>query len=211
MPAYDSATLAALEEGRVIKRDLLYVFGKDSNGDNAEFGFWEGEDNITETVVGARDGVNDSRSYVGGGTVVSMPPFPFEAGLVERQIDVVLSGVHSAVLDMVFGNDIRGVRAEVHRAFFDKDDGGLTGTPKAQWSGFVLRAEERVGGAGGAAEISLMLVNSAWMLSQTNSSLRSNPDQKDRASGDLFYKYAGRERQINRVWGQKRGKKGKRK
>jgi hypothetical protein len=207
MSLYDSATRAALAAGPVILRDMVAVYGKDSDGDPVTFGFWKGEDNITTNIVTAVDGSTVSRSFIGGGSLIGVDAIPLVIGLEARTIEVTLSPIHSEVQDMVRGNDIRHAVVEVLRAMFDVSTGGLVSTPFARFLGKVDGAPVATPAEGDEGSITLHCVSNTIELTRTNPARKSDEQQK-RRSGDRFRKYADTAGDIEIWWGEtkKRGR-----
>jgi hypothetical protein len=79
------------------------------------FNFWTGEDNVATSVVSAITGGTGSRNYVGGGTLLEVPPIVDAIGLEARSIEIGLSQIHASVQDMVRAYNIRVATVELHR------------------------------------------------------------------------------------------------
>ena len=69
--SYDVETIAALESGAIVVRDLLTVQGKTLGGSAATFAYWTGEDNVAINVVPAGAETPVSRNF---GEVAALTP-----------------------------------------------------------------------------------------------------------------------------------------
>lgn len=201
MQPYDSPTLAALAAGGIIKRELIYVRGKDNSGSPVNFGFWNGEDDVTISVVSAVDGATEDRSYVGGGSVLSVDPIPLALGLDVRTVQVMLSQIHAGVQSMVRGNDIRHAVAEVHRAHFAVATGQIVSTPFPRHFGKVDGAPIVTPAAGQEGSVTLKIVSNTVELTRNNPALKSDASQSLR-SGDRFRRYADASGEVDVWWGE---------
>lgn len=201
MQPYDSDTLAALAVGGLIKREFLYVRGKDDSDTPVNFGFWNGEDDITVTVVSGVDRTTESRDYIGGGALLTVDPMPLALGLDVNTVQVTLSQIHAAVQSMVRGNNIRHAVAELHRGFFAISTGQLVSTPFPRLFGKVDGAPIATPPAGQEGSIIIKIVSNSIELTRTNTALKSDASQSLR-SGDRFRRYADASGAIDVWWGQ---------
>jgi hypothetical protein len=178
MSLYDSATRSALAAGTLILRDMVTVYGKDSDGDPVTFGFWKGEDDVTTNVVTAVDGSTVSRSFIGGGTLIEVDPIPLVIGLEARTINVKLSQIESHVQDMVRGNDIRHAVVEVFRALFDIAT-GASSRPRSRvsWARSMVR-RSRPRQRGGRLDRSCAASSNTIDLTRTNSSRKATSSRR---------------------------------
>jgi len=190
MTAFDSNTLAALGKSGLIQRHFVFITGKDSEGDAETWGFWNGVGAVSVSVVAAIDGQTGSRTYVGGGSLLAVPPMPFTLGLEARSISLRLSQVHAGVLDMIRGNDIRHGLVEVHRGYFDTGTGQIVSTPFPSFFGKVNRIRENVPAAGSDGAFEISIASTTRDLTLVNTLKTSDESQRLR-SDDRFRRYAG--------------------
>jgi hypothetical protein len=205
--SYDSETVTALESGGLVMRETLTVFGKTLGGSAVPFAYWTGEDNVAVNVVPAGGTTPVSRNFVGGGTLLSIPPIVDAIGVEARSITIGLDHISEAAggpLDMVFGNNIRVAGVEMHRAFFDPSNWGLVSTPTLMFSGRVDGASIEDAPADGEGGLSLECINSAIDLTNTNPAMESDEQQKLRG-GDRIRRYGDTAGQIQTWWGQSKG------
>ena len=201
---YDANTIAALQAGQLVLRDFLTIFGKDGGGDPAEYCFWTGEDDVTTNVVSAIDGSTDSRNFVGGGTLIEVPPIIDAIGLEARSITVTLNQIHASVRDMVHGGRIRTATAEIHRGIKSPATFALVSTPYPPFLGQVDKADVKTPAVGGEGAIELTLIGDTIDLTRTVPSLKSDETQRLR-SGDRFRRYADTAGAVEVAWGTAKG------
>ncbi|MEO9227442.1 MAG: hypothetical protein ABI216_00620 [Devosia sp.] len=201
---YDSATIAALQAGQLVLRDFLTIHGKDSGGDPVDFCFWTGEDDVVTNVVDARDGSTDSRNFIGGGTLLDVPPIVDAIGMEARSIEFGLSQIHAEVQDMVRGNNIRVAVVELHRGVYDPTTWALVSTPFPRFLGRVDGVSIDTAAVGGEGGIRLTAVGDSIDLTRTNPALKSDETQRLR-SDDRFRRYSDSAGDVEVWWGQARG------
>lgn len=202
---YDASTITALQSGALILRDLLYVSGWDSGGSPATWGFWTGADDVSVSVVGALTGTPVSRNYIGGGTLLEVPPIVDAIGIESRSVDFELSQIESNVQDMVRANTIRGGRVELHRGVFSPSTWALVSTPFARFVGRVDTARITTPPAGGTGSIVLSCSDDRVDLTRINPALKSDETQKLR-NGDRIRRYNDTAAEVSIWWGQAKGK-----
>lgn len=201
--AYDVDTVAALESGQIVVREILTVKGKTSGGSAAEFVYWTGEDNIAINVVPAGETTPVSRNAVGGDTLLEVPAIVDAIGVEARSITFGLDHISQAAggpMDMVYGNNVRVARVEMHRALFDPATWNLVSTPVLMFSGRVDGAAVDDAAAGGEGGLSLEVVNSAIDLTKTNPAMES--DEQLKLRGDRFRRYGDTAVPVDTWWGQ---------
>ncbi len=185
-------------------RDYLTIVAKDDDGDPVPFGFWTGADDVTVTVPNL-DGNTESRNFVGGGTLLEVPPVVDAVGLEIRTVTFGLSQIHANVALMVRGHTIRVARVELHRGELGADNGELVDDPELLFAGRVDAAKIEDAAIGGEGRTDIMAVGDVVDLTRTSPMLKSDESQKLR-SGDRFRRYADTAAAVDVFWGQARGK-----
>ena len=201
---YDSDTITALSSGAIVVRDILTVEGKTMGGSAAEWAFWTGEDNVAINVLPLGNTTPASRNAVGGGTLLDVPQIVDAIGLEARGITIGLDHISAdagSPMDMVYGNNVRVARVELHRALFDPATWNLVSTPHRIFAGRVDGASVDDAAAGGEGGLSLDAISSAIDLTRTNPAMESDEQQR-RRDGDRFRKDSDTAGQIERWWGQ---------
>ena len=202
--SYDAETLAALASGELITRDILTVHGKTLGGSAKTFVYWTGEDNITVNVADPEGGSPISRNAVGGATLLNVPPIIDAIGFEVRSITLGLDHTSTATgspMDMVFGNNVRVARVEIHRAAFDPETWNLVSTAHLLFTGRVDGASVDDAAAGDEGGLSLEAISSAIELTKVNPAMESDEQQKLR-DGDRFRQHADTAAQVEAWWGQ---------
>lgn len=200
---FDAPTQAALASGALVLRDLLAVSGKTLGGSAKAFAYWTGEDNASVNVLplGATSEVN--YVFVGGGTLLDVPPIVDAIGLEARSISVGLDHISDAAnspMDMVYGHNVRVARVELHRAVFDPATWNLVSTPHLIFAGRVDGAAVDDAAAGGEGGLTLDLMPSSIDLTRTNPAMESDEQQRLR-SGDRLRRYGDTAGQVETWWG----------
>lgn len=200
---YDAETIAALESGILVLRDFWTAYGRTLGGVAKTFAFWTGEDNVAVNVVPAGSATPVSRQFVGGGTLLEVPPIVDVIGIEARSHAFGFDHISEAAggpLDMVFGNDIRVARVELHRGVFDPETWNLVSTPHLLFAGRVDGADVNDAAAGGEGGLSVRAVLGSVDLTKTNPAMES--DEQQRLRGDGLRRYGDTAASIERWWGQ---------
>lgn len=201
---YDVQTITALSSGQLVMREILTVDGRTAGGAPRQFVYWTGEDDIAINVIPAGQTVPVSRNAVGGGTLREIPAIVDAIGVEARSVSIGLDHISTAAgspMDMVFGNNVRVARVEMHRAFFDPATWNLVSTPVLMFAGRVDGASVDDAAAGGEGGLSLEAIGSAIDLSKTNPAMESDEQQK-RRGGDRFRRWGDSAATVETWWGQ---------
>lgn len=201
---YDVQTITALSSGQLVMREILTVDGRTAGGAQRQFVYWTGEDDIALNVIPAGETAPVSRNAIGGGTLREIPAIVDAIGVEARSVSIGLDHISAAAgspMDMVFGNNVRVARVEMHRAFFDPATWNLVSTPVLIFAGRVDGASVDDAAAGGEGGLSLEAIGSAIDLSKTNPAMESDEQQK-RRGGDRFRRWGDSAATVETWWGQ---------
>lgn len=201
---YDSETITALASGSLVLRDFLTVKGKTLGGAAAEFAYWTGEDNIAANVMPLGGGTPVSRNFVGGGSLLAVPQVVDAIGMEARTVAFGLDHISDDAgrpLDMVYGNNVRVARVEMHRGLFDPETWNFVSTPHLMFAGRVDGASVDDAAADGEGGLSLAVISSAIDLTRTNPAMESD-EQLRRRAGDRARRYGDTAGQVSTWWGQ---------
>lgn len=204
---YDVDTITALGGRGIIVRDLLTVQGKTLGGSAAEFNYWTGKANVAINVLPLGEETPVSRNFVGGGTLLDVPAIVDAVGLEARAITFGLdhlSTVTGSPMDMVYGNNVRVARVELHRALFDPETWNLVATPVLMFAGRVDGAAVDDAAVDGEGGLSIEAQSSAIDLTRKSMAMESDEQQRLR-SGDRFRRYSDTAGQVDRWWGRAQG------
>ncbi|MBO9589060.1 hypothetical protein [Devosia sp.] len=203
---YDPETIDALASGQIVVRDFFTVNGKTLGGAAAHFAYWTGEDNVAVNVIPAGGGSVVSRNFVGGGTLLDVPAVVDAIGFDANTIAIGLDHISKAVgspMDMVYGNNVRVGRVELHRGLFDPATWNLVSTPHLLFAGRVDQPSIDDAAAGGEGGLTLSVISSAIDLTKTNPAMESDEHQKLR--GDRFRRWGDSAATVETWWGQAKG------
>ena len=201
---FDAPTQAALASGAVVLRDFLVVAGKTLGGSAKVFGYWTGEDSVTVNVLPLGASSTVSRDFIGGGTLLNVPPVVDAIGLEARSIGLGFDHTSVAAespMDMVYGHNVRVARVELHRGVFDPATWLLVSTPHLVFAGRVDGAAVDDAAAGGEGGLTLDVIPSAIDLTRVNPAMESDEQQRLR-SADRFRRYGDTAGQVETWWGQ---------
>jgi hypothetical protein len=203
----DTATadaLAAAPDSGIVPRQFVWITAKDrTTGDAVSMGFWNGLDSVTLNVIDGQTGNEVSRTYIGGGTLLSIGSIPLAIGLDVRSFSVVLSQINPDVADAVRDNDPRLAPIEIHRGLLDTTSRLLIAAPRLHSRGKVDTVQFQTPKPGSEGGITLSCTSISSELTRVNPAKRSDEHSKLR-SGDRFYRYAGVAGSWNFWWGEQR-------
>lgn len=200
---FDAPTQAALASGAVVLRDYFVAHGKTLGGVAKVFAYWTGEDNVAANLRTPGSDVLVNYSFVGGATLLDVPAIVDAIGLEARSTSLAFdhtSKVVGSPMDMVYGNNVRVARVEIHRGVFDAATWQLASTPHLIFAGRVDGAsvDDAVPESEGGLKIDV--VPSVIDLTRTNPAMKSDEQQRLR-SGDRFGRYGDTAGQVETWWG----------
>ncbi len=199
--------LAALRARVLRARDFVWINAKDfTTGDPVARGFWTGLDNVTAEYTDIDTGSTLSRDYTKAGSLLSVDDISLTADLTARTFSIKLSQIDQTVADLVRGYDVKGGRVEVHRGLFNPGTNVLVAPAFPRALGFIDNCEILDPAEGNDGQITLSVVSHTLELTRTNSDVRSDSSQQNRAPGDRFYRYTAVAPSWELFWGEARGK-----
>lgn len=203
----DSSTQSAIRDpSKIIIRNFVSVNALDGDGDLVQYGFTDWGENVTLNVIDGRTGATVSRNYAGdGGPIMGIDPIPLRVGIEIPTVQVTLSQIHSVVQDMVRNHNIRGVEAQIHRAYLDPVSYQPVAAPRCRLLGFVNGAPITTPEAGNMGGVVLQITSHTRELTRTNPAKRSDETQKLR-SNDRFRRYGSVAGEWDIFWGQDKAK-----
>src|SRR5690554_375857 len=206
MHSADAETIAALEAAPIeglIARDFVTFTVRDSTtGDPEDFAFWNGLDTYDVNVIDGATGNEDSRSFTGSGTILSVGKITLVTGLRVKQVTVTLSAIHEEVALMVRGHNCRFAQVEIHRGLYSTVSHRLVAPPRLHFMGQVNDVDIGTPAIGGEAGIQMHCLGQTIELTRSNPAKRSDATQRKR-SGDRFYRYTEIMGEVNVPWGTK--------
>lgn len=200
---YDAPTQAALASGALVLRDFLTVSGRTLGGAAKAFAYWTGEDNVTAQVLPLGAMTPVSSNFIGGGTLLDVPPIIDAIGLDARSLSLGLDHIDTAPdspMDMVYGHNVRVARVELHRGVFDANTWELVSTPHLVFAGRVDGASVDDAVPDSVGGLSLEVIPSSIDLTRTNPAMESDEQQRLR-SGDRIRRHGDTAGQVETWWG----------
>jgi hypothetical protein len=196
------AFVAALTVGDVVPRYLVWVAAKTHAGDPAPLGFWSGDGTVDFTVTDA-DGVDVTRTYRGGRSVLDVDPIRRSSDLTITQTRFRLSQLDTAAQQLVRGYDVRLAHVEIHDALFRPGGVSLLAPPQLVYVGLVDGAPITTPAAGSDGQIEVTCIPEVLaMLDRKQPRRSSGAGQKQRDANDGFGKYSGSVATWKLKWGQ---------
>lgn len=200
-------TLRDAPEKGFEERNLLTVFARNLSGTGGQmFCFWNDLDVVDIYVTGGQSGTTELRSFVGDGSILKMGRIPLTSDLTVRNVKVSLSQIHSTVLNMARGFDIRGARAEIHRVLFNPQTGEVIAQAIPHFVGKINKAPTDTPPTGGEGSIELEIASTTRELTRTSPAKKSDETQR-RRQGDRARRYTGTAN-VDIWWGREKGKAG---
>lgn len=196
MREYDAAELAYLQNrSGYIAKALLWFSARNRSTNAVEtLGLWTGDDDQIFNIGG------ELRTYFGAGQIVGVDPIAMSVGLVVRSQRIRLVSFSSAAQQLLLGYDLGLAPAQIHRAMFYPDTGGLVAEPRRVWKGFVDKAPLPTAEIDGEAPAEVVLVSAARALTRGLTLTLSDKVQKLRG-GDRFLKYSTVSGVVRSPWG----------
>ncbi len=210
----DANTYAALQSAReigIVPRNFVYIKARNRDtGATEAIGFWNGLETVTAPVIRSSDGATETREFVGGGALMSVPSLPAGMSLEVRSIRLVFSRLSEAVINAVRAYDPKLGSIEIYRGLLDPNSMKLVAPAICRFDGFINNAPIKVGKAGGEGSVEIEAVPFSRTLTRTNGAKFSDETLKKR-SGDRFGRYLDVAGRWRATWGQKEAEIGDRK
>jgi len=191
MRTLDPDVIAAYQAGRIVKRNLLWITGRDRDtGDLHSIGFWDEVEAATITVNDGFGAGAVSRAFNAAGGLISVGNVPLTSDLSIRNVDVAISPLNADADQYLRGYDLKMQPVQIWRPLFDPDTWEIVANPEPRFVGFVDKAPVITPAEGGQATATLSCVSHTVELTRFNPDVRSDESQKLRG-GDRQYQYTG--------------------
>lgn len=203
MRSQDAATAAALQSGRVVPRDFLWIVPRDrGTGNPMPRGLWSDLGSVSAQVIDPATGDIEARSFTGAGDLVQMSPIALAAGWAVQSVDITFSQVTPEAAQIVRGYDARLAPVQIFRGFLDPVSGLLVAPARCYFVGQVDEAPIETPPEGEEGSITITALSHAQELSRTNPARRSDADQRLRSATDGFFRHAAAAGSWVVHWGQ---------
>jgi hypothetical protein len=180
----DASQSAALLKQTAMRRLFFWVDALTTGGAAAPVGFWDDVGTI----------VANSRTYFGGGSLISFADLSQVADLSIPGIQVTISGLDPNVALLVRGEVITQRPVEIDIGIFDVDTRTLIGALVPHFRGKIDACRITRAKDGGLAQIDVTCESIARALTNTRHETRSQASSKERSPSDTFYKYTQAQR-----------------
>lgn len=202
-----AANLAALEEGRLVARDFLWIVARDrGDGSPVSDGMWSGAGYVTASVVDPNTGLESVRDWYGAGSLVQIDPIPLVSNLTVQTINILLSQVDEHVSALVRTYDCQQAVVQIFRGLFDPDTRQMVAPAEPRFVGFVDRIEIKTPAENQTGGVTLICVSHTQEMTRSNPDTRSHESQILRSATDGFFKDAGTASEWEIFWGSQKGK-----
>lgn len=202
MRSLPSAVQTHLSSNLPIRTEVLFWIDP-TVGDS--YGYTTAISDQSLSIINPSTGSSVTRSFYGGGRVVSVPQFVDVAKLEIKNIMFGLSASSSVVNSMLGAIDLRGADIEIYLAFYDARSETLLATPEAFFQGYIGNVEKNsqaIDVEGGESEEVWEINCTSFLrdLSATSSKTRSRAHGQERDGDDIFA-YAGTAANWEIEWG----------
>ncbi len=207
MRAISANNQAALEAGRLVARDFIWIKARSyDTGSPFSYGFWSGAGDITSPVIDPDTGSVVNRSFEGAGSLIEVSAVPLVANISVRNATITLSQIDDAVAMVVRGYDLKQARVEIFRGLFSPETRNLVDPAFARFVGFVDDIEITTPPEGEAGAIVLTCASHTQEMTRSNPDTRSHESQLRRSATDNFYQDSTTVGEWEFFWGGKTGR-----
>lgn len=202
-PAAISTALSTATQDGVNVREAVFIEARNrSTGAVEEIGLWQGDEDLTLSVIRGRDGVTVNRAYYSA-AALQVGEIVRTAQLTVQTLRIDLSQLADAVTLAVRTHDVARAPIEVHEIFLSPETGRPIAADLPVFAGIVDEASIRTPRIGGKGKVELVCVSEmAALLDRGNPEKASYETQKLR-DGDEWALYAGVVETWEISWGQR--------
>lgn len=204
MRPVDAAAQAERERrvGEVATKMVWIAARNRTSGVLEGIGLWLGRDDETIRVRDLWTQVEQPRGFYGAGSLLSVGSVKAEAGLTVRPIDLELSPLHPAVIEIIKVRDARGAPIQIWNRTYHPETMAPLGVEPV-FKGYISSIRETRPAPGGAAKVAVSCVSTARTLTIASALKRSHETQLARAPGDNFFRHKRIAAQTPVFWGTK--------
>ena len=194
MIALDAATRQALENPRIVPRDLMEIRAR-RRSDNLEIRnyMWSGNLRVTISVIDPFTNSQKSAEWHGLGDMVSASAVPRVSDLTVSRVTIQFSGISERVDTFFRTHSIKFSPIILYRTLLDPDTNQFVAPGLARFAGVVDSVQETVppvnisdAGAASGGGVELVCKNQYQDLTRSNPAVRSDAYQRRRLANDTF-------------------------
>lgn len=198
----DGRIISALARRELMARDFISITVKDRiTGLPVSGYYWNDVGPITANVLSGATLLQESRTFTGTGSVISIGEIPLVNDLSIRSIRVTLNHLNAEIDDLIRGYDLKDAYVEIHKGFFNPATWALEAPAEPEFVGNVDSCRINNAPAGSAGNVELVLFSNTRQLTRASTEKRSDASQKQRDPNDTFFKYAGVVPEVQVFWG----------
>ena len=206
MRSISAENLAALQAGRLVARDFLWIVARDRlTGAPVPDGMWSDVGNVSAEIVNPDTGGIESRDWTGSATLVQISDIPLVSTLAVQNVTVRLSQVSDHVNTLVRTYDCKQARIEIYRGLFDPGTRQLVAPAECRFVGFVDEPEILTPKEGEEGYVEFTCASHTQEMSRSNPDTRSDASQQLRRAGDDFFADAAVVGDWEFFWGKAQG------
>jgi len=186
----DAATQAAIQAGTVLPRDFLWISAKNRvTGALVPHGMWSDAGSVTAEVIDPITDTAVARPWEGAGGLISISDVQRSLGLTVNTVQIVLSQIDPQAEQIIRGLEPKYARVELFRGWLDPVSRLLVAPARARFVGFLDGAPIVTPAEGGEGSISLTCASYTQEFTRSNTSKRSDADQRLRDPNDAFFQH----------------------
>ncbi|WP_411036168.1 hypothetical protein [Shinella sp. BYT-45] len=209
MRSISTRNLAAIQAGRIIARDFLWIRARTiDTGALSEHGFWSDAGNVSAPVLNPNTGLSETRNFEGSGTLISISDISLVANLTVQDVTIEMSQLDPASEAIVRGYDLRQAGVEIYRGLYNPATRQLVAPALCRFVGFVDEAPIETPEEAGVGKITLVCKSHTQEMTRSNADTRSDASQRRRSATDNFYQDVTTIGEVEFFWGKKSGKLG---
>lgn len=202
--AYMTALENAAERGLVVRKLAYFRAKRRDNGASVSRGFWNGEDTMNFTVLNGFTGLQETRAYIGDGSLLGTSDLIYVSDLTIQRATISLSQIAVAAQQMVREYDLRLAKVEIHEYLLDPDTRLPVSIELPDFLGEVEKAPLTTPAAKAEGSIEIDCVSDAIsMLSRSNPRKASYEGHKVLRGDEWGLYRTAMETIVNIPWGQK--------
>jgi hypothetical protein len=181
----------ALQQGRYVARDFIWIIAKSRvDGSPVADGAWSDVGTIDAQVIDPMTGGTQTRTFAGGGGLISISDIPLVQGITVQTIEVKLSQLNDRINDFVRTYECKQADIQIFRGLFDPVTRQMVAPATPRFVGFIDSAPitTPAEGSDGDACITVTCTSNTQELTRANSDMCSDASQRLRSATDGFFK-----------------------